>query len=177
MFTRGNGDPPRPFIEETFYVGEETFSVSQVCGVSQSQKAGSCVAKASPARHAGKRRRACRLPCRRRPLRGEAEDPFDRVHSAELRDGQATGYSATDLPASAFSHGGSEALASGAAKADSAADRPRDKIHPELRGKMAAAGFAAAEQTVIVTFRDAIALAIEPCQNEPSSRRLPFIAR
>lgn len=103
-------------------------------------------------------------PAKAFPLRGEAEDPFDRVHSAELRDGEVTGYSATRLPASAFSHGG--ALASGAAKADTAADRPPDKVHPELRGKIATAASTAAQQTVIVTFRDTVRIPRFP---EPES--------
>ena len=94
-------------------------------------------------------------PANGAPLRGEEEDPFDVVHAAEVRRGEVVGYSASDLPANAFSSTGAEALANRAAK-PAVADRPHDKIHPELRAGITTPPAAAAPQTVIVTFRDPV---------------------
>lgn len=49
------------------------------------------------------------------PLAGNGEDPFNRIHSAELENGKVVGYSAADLPKAAFSTGGMAAAASKAA--------------------------------------------------------------
>jgi serine protease AprX len=86
------------------------------------------------------------------PVKGESEDPFDRVHAAEIKDGQAVQYSTTGLPATAFSRSVGPTGAA-AAKPDARAERPLDKIHPEL-ALATAAGRASVPQTVVITFRE-----------------------
>jgi hypothetical protein len=111
------------------------------------------------------------------PYRGETEDPFNRVHAAEVRDGKLVGYSASTLSATAFSRASVADTAIGGAKADARAEEAPSKIHPELSRQTAAAG--SALQTVVVTFREDIRMPRfpEPETSQPKDSVANLAAR
>jgi serine protease AprX len=81
---------------------------------------------------------------------GEAEDPFNRIHSALLRGGKAVERSATELPAAAMA----KAASVMATKADTAPLlRPAEKVHPLLARRIAGRE-ASTSELVVVTFRE-----------------------
>ncbi|HMR33532.1 MAG TPA: S8 family serine peptidase [Geminicoccaceae bacterium] len=108
------------------------------------------------------------------PVAGDGEDPFNRVNTAELRDGKVVGYSSATLPGAAFSTGG---MAASARKATPPAKMP-DKLHPEL-GRQTSAASGSALRTVVVTFAGDIDLPRfpEPDMTQAKSSAVNVAAR
>jgi serine protease AprX len=106
------------------------------------------------------------------PRPREAEDPFNRINTAVLENGEVVEFSSSELPAAAVSQRAAEAeISLDTGKPDAIGEPTREKIHPLLRNMISARAAAGEKETVIITFRENIRIPRFPAPevNEPQT--------